>query len=371
MPEFRNQVDRDQDLPSARAGYPVGSAWLNVRSFQLLGVEDLREAVYGSDLNIVQLAPGSFTGHLMHARIGSLALSSGDFGPDIRARGVMNPHLVTIGMMLESSGDVSQWNYDVVPGDVVVFPKSVEQEGHFTGHSRYATITLGEDEIAAHMAGERALEDPEFWTKIYRFRPTPSLRQATRAAIATRVHQLCEGTVPRSQAGIDFIRRSLIEAFLAGVICEISQQGEKRDRNGARLVRDVEDYVDALGMVRPVHISELCSALMVSRRTLHRTFCETLGTGPMAYLRLRRLSAVHRALRLSKSSHASVTQAALEHGFSDLGRFAVYYRNIFGESPSQTRRQAAAEDIRSHEHDPDAASARRWSNSGVSASALL
>ncbi|WP_425359542.1 helix-turn-helix transcriptional regulator [Borborobacter arsenicus] len=125
-------------------------------------------------------------------------------------------------------------------------------------------------------------------------------------------------------------------------------------------------------MARPVHISELCSALMVSRRTLHRAFFETLGTGPMTYLRLRRLSAVHRALRMPGSSQASVTHTALDHGFSDLGRFAVYYRSIFGESPSQTRRRAVAssEDFRSHEDDFDDVSAKQWSNSGGFASAL-
>ncbi|MGB3387970.1 MAG: hypothetical protein WBA88_08335 [Pseudaminobacter sp.] len=187
----------------------------------------------------MQLAPGPFSGHLTHARIGSVALSSGDFSPDIRARGVMNPQLVTIGMILESSGEVTQWDYDVVPGDVVVFPKSVEQEGRFTGHCRYATITLGEDEIATHMTGERAaLEAPEFWTRIDRFR-SPS-RSAAVAEVASRIRQLREGKVPLSLAGIDFFRRSLLEAFLAGVVRQVSENHEDRDRRGARLVREVE-----------------------------------------------------------------------------------------------------------------------------------
>ncbi|WP_245451124.1 hypothetical protein [Borborobacter arsenicus] len=120
-------------------------------------------------------------------------------------------------MMLESSGEVSQWDYDVIPGDVIVFPKSVEQEGHFTGHSRYATITLGEDEIVAHMAGEPALENPQFWASIYRFRPTPSIRQATRAAITTQVRQLCEGTVPRSPAGSTSSDDRLSKRFSPGL----------------------------------------------------------------------------------------------------------------------------------------------------------
>jgi AraC family ethanolamine operon transcriptional activator len=81
--------------------------------------------------------------------------------------------------------------------------------------------------------------------------------------------------------------------------------------------------------------------LGVSRRSLHRAFHDTLGVGPVAYLRLRRLSSVRRALR--RPLHTSVTQAALDHGFTDLGRFAGYYHEIFGEKPSQTRRRAMAD----------------------------
>src|SRR5690606_637824 len=133
---------------------------------------------------VVQLAPGTIDGQLTHAKIGELSISAGDFGPDIRARGVMNQRLVTIGTMLHSSGEVSQWNYDVVPGDVVVFPKSVEQEGRYTGRSRYATITIDEQALATFAAGEAALQEPEFWTRISRYRPSPSLRAFICAEIA-------------------------------------------------------------------------------------------------------------------------------------------------------------------------------------------
>ena len=107
----------------------------------------------------------------MHAQVGILALSAGEFRSDIRARGVMNPDLVTIGMMLETSGGVSQWDYDIIPGDIVVFPKSVEQEGRFTGYSSYVTITLSAEDLATHATGERHLQEPEFWAKIYNSAP--------------------------------------------------------------------------------------------------------------------------------------------------------------------------------------------------------
>lgn len=333
----------DFDTRSGAADEPSSDIpALSVRSVRLRGVEDLREAVRGADLRVVQLVPGSLQGNLIHAKIGNIFLSAGDFGLDIRARGVMNPDLVTVGMMLESSGQVSQWDYDVVPGDVVLFPKSVEQEGYFTGYSRYATISISAEDLAAHSAGEPRLQDPDFWTRIFRSRPPLKLREQTRREIAERIAQLRAGEFPRSPGAVEFLRRSLIEAFLEGIIQEASEEYDERHYPGARLVRDVEDYVDAAGADRPLHISELCSALDVPRRTLHRAFHDTLGTGPVAYLRLRRLSSVRRALRTA-NPQARVTQTALDHGFTDLGRFAGYYRDTFGERPSQTRQQAMAD----------------------------
>lgn len=325
--------------------WPVGPAdstdsiALNVCTFKLRNTEDLREAVHGADLKIVQLAPGTFDGQLMHAQIGELMVSAGDFGPDIRARGVMNQHQVTIGMMLQSSGEVSQWNYGVIPGDVIVFPRSVEQEGRYTGRSSYATITFSEAALAAYAVGEPALQEPDFWTKIGRFHPSPSLRAFICGEVAEKISLLREGMVPSSEAGVRYFQQSLVEAFIAGILDEVSEERDERYHYGAKLVRDVEDYVDIVETDRPVHISELCSHLNVSRRTLHRAFQHTLGMGPSAYLRLTRLSAVHKALMATKPAYVSVTQAALDYGFTDLGRFAASYKKMFGEVPSQTRRK--------------------------------
>lgn len=315
---------------------------LNVHTQMLRNAEDLREATRGADLKVVQLAPGSFEGQLTHARIGTLSVSAGDFYPDIRARGVMNPDLVTIGMLIESSGEVMQWDYDVVPGDIVVFPKGVEQEGRFTGRSRYVTVTLGEEELAAYSTGERALQDPEFWTRIHRCRPSPSGRDFTQREIVSKVAQLRDGDIPASPDAVDYFRRSLLEAFVAGILDgQASLDSERTSHIASRIVRAVEDYVDRTKPDRPIHISELCLALHVPRRTLHRAFHETLGVGPMEYIRLRRLAAVHRSLSNPYSAPMSVTQAALSAGFTDLGRFSTYYRRIYGESPSLTRRRTA------------------------------
>jgi len=77
----------------------------------------------------------------------------------------------------------------------------------------------------------------------------------------------------------------------------------------------------------------------VSERTL-RLYCqEQLGMGPHRYLWIRRMNLARRALTLADATTKTVTEIANDHGFGELGRFAVAYRKLFGESPSATLRR--------------------------------
>jgi tetratricopeptide (TPR) repeat protein len=63
-----------------------------------------------------------------------------------------------------------------------------------------------------------------------------------------------------------------------------------------------------------------------------------LRTTPLGWVRRLRLSLARQRL-LDADHEATVTDIALASGFSQLGRFAVQYREHFGELPSQTLKQ--------------------------------
>jgi transcriptional regulator GlxA family with amidase domain len=112
-----------------------------------------------------------------------------------------------------------------------------------------------------------------------------------------------------------------------------------RSRHDARVARFLE-FLTAHPN-RPLCLTEICAAIGVSERTL-RIACEAhLGMGPIRYLTLRRMHQVHHALLCAEVTKTTVTRVAMDHGFYELGRFSVAYRNLFYESPSKTLRRLA------------------------------
>ena len=97
----------------------------------------------------------------------------------------------------------------------------------------------------------------------------------------------------------------------------------------------------AVELLRATHqgsvtVADLCTAACVTERTLQYAFRETFGTSPLGFLHLRRYHATRRDLRGADSEAATVNEIAQRNGFYEMGRFAVRYKALFGESPSVT-----------------------------------
>ena len=107
-----------------------------------------------------------------------------------------------------------------------------------------------------------------------------------------------------------------------------------------RFHRVVEEHVG-----EPLYIPEICTAIGISERTLRICCQEHLGMGPKRYLLLRRMHLARRALREAVPDATSVTDVATRYGFWQLGRFAVEYQSLFGESPSATLRRGRSAEI--------------------------
>jgi AraC-like DNA-binding protein len=103
-------------------------------------------------------------------------------------------------------------------------------------------------------------------------------------------------------------------------------------------VKLAEAYIDAHAD-EAISIARLSEVAGTSARSLHHAFAQFRGVSPMRYLRDIRLERARQDLQ-NPGPGDTVTGIALRCGFSQLGRFAGAYRTRFGESPSDTLRQA-------------------------------
>ena len=87
---------------------------------------------------------------------------------------------------------------------------------------------------------------------------------------------------------------------------------------------------------------DLAHATGVSSRALQMAFRRAGQPPPMTYLRRLRLHEAHAELASHCPSTITVTTVAGRWGFLHLSRFAEQYRQLFGESPSETLKKSSA-----------------------------
>ncbi len=109
----------------------------------------------------------------------------------------------------------------------------------------------------------------------------------------------------------------------------------KLTSSGARvLFRRVIEAYDA--HPEPPNITLLCEKVRASPRTVTAAFQKVAAMGPHQFFLIRRLNRARLDLLGADPRTARVTDIASALGFTELGRFAVRYRQLFGEPPSAT-----------------------------------
>ena len=103
-------------------------------------------------------------------------------------------------------------------------------------------------------------------------------------------------------------------------------------------IRKAQDFI-ATNVREPIGPDEIAAAAQVSERALYAGFKASLNTTPMRYLRQLRLDLVHATLLKVDPRRASVTEIALQWGFSDLAHFSRSFRTAFGETPRDYRKR--------------------------------
>ena len=104
----------------------------------------------------------------------------------------------------------------------------------------------------------------------------------------------------------------------------------------------------------PIQLEQLAQIAGVRPRTLETHFKMFLGTSPFGWVRRMRLARARHEL-LRSGPKTKVTDIAFANGFNQLGRFAVQYREVFGESPSGTISRTKYSSVNNDDQDVDEA----------------
>ncbi|AME28396.1 MULTISPECIES: anthranilate 1,2-dioxygenase regulatory protein AndR [Burkholderiaceae] len=142
----------------------------------------------------------------------------------------------------------------------------------------------------------------------------------------------------RSNPGVAVqLERLLIDLFATGHAGQTAQSSGQAARPvSPAFIKRAEAFIKE-HCSEPLELLAIANAAGVSVRTLHDGFQRFKGVSPMQFVRQLRLERARDALR-EAPANVRVAEIALDCGFTHLGRFAMAYKAIFGESPSDTLR---------------------------------
>ena len=107
---------------------------------------------------------------------------------------------------------------------------------------------------------------------------------------------------------------------------------EKRKKFQIKTVRDLlHENID-----KPIDIAMITNKLNIRSTKLYYAFKKEYGITPKKYLKQLRLNAIKKELLLSDPNSVTVNGIAKKYHFRQMGHFAAGYKQLFGETPSQT-----------------------------------
>jgi AraC-like DNA-binding protein len=148
-------------------------------------------------------------------------------------------------------------------------------------------------------------------------------------------------TAPAALASADLRRqyaRTLMEIMLSAAPhshCDSLQ--ERGSRVASWHVGHARDYIHE-HLSEDISVGAIAAKVGVTPRTLQSGFRKTFNVTPAQYIRRIRVEALHQAL-LAADGSAGVTDLMMNVGIVNFGRYAQYYREQMGVSPSVTLRE--------------------------------
>jgi AraC-like DNA-binding protein len=299
----------------------------------IASVEDLSDAVLGAGLEATQMSRAPVTGSLAFSIHNGVTCSSGAIDGRVALAGPLSNSAVTLGVGIVMAPGTRQWLNEVANGVVGVFLPGDPHDAMYMPGSVYVTIALSGERLEAIAADNDLVLDRRTLggTGISQ-RKLVETDLSPLAAQFKSIHagRRTNGTSPA------VISARLLDAFIA----HFSRPprlvlGGTDPRGHARIVARARAFIHA-NLDKPLSIAMIAAAAATSLRTLNRAFQAVLGETPYSYVMKLRLHRIRHELVSDVEFACTVTVAAHRWGIEETGRFAGWYREHFGELPSET-----------------------------------
>jgi AraC-like DNA-binding protein len=295
-------------------------------------VEDAATALSSHfDLEIQQLRPGQYKGKMDFIAAGTSIVYRENFPQDTTILGSLRGSRFGIGLPLDGA---SQFSGRQTSGDLIPSAISGEQIDYMA-HGGSSHLIILVDHARLCETAEACRVTPAALRALSGQRDSmPMMTSPHAVAVVKRtfgkmLDQAVRGTFEARPQNFENL---VLEALLSLVDHLDEPYGRPPASVLFRRARQLADEMD-----RPANIAMLAATLRVSSGTLQKAFISATGLTPKKYLLHRQLNRARQALLAADPFGSdSVTSVALGLGFTELGRFAVRYRQFFGESPSQT-----------------------------------
>ncbi|MEH6581647.1 MAG: helix-turn-helix domain-containing protein [Halioglobus sp.] len=295
-------------------------------------IDQLTVAMHDWDANFIPLGVAKGHYRLDVLASPSVVLQRFMFDKSMCERGAPPAGAVTIGLASTSEGVVSINNVKCKQDALIIFPARQEFESNSKSGFTCSTITIA-NELLAQLTEHHKIDiDVETLSTVEKVLAISAqdayfidglLKEAlfTEATEGVRHKRILENDLPLKLLSIFAGAKGIFPA------------SRRRNIVLSRARKFIENNFSA-----PISVSDIYQFSNCNERMLQRVFNDYVGVSPVEYIRTIRLNSARKKIKTS-GTELSITDIAYSCGFSHLGRFSDYYRQIYGEPPSETKRR--------------------------------
>lgn len=287
----------------------------------------------------IQLSAGRFQGEIDSITTDHIQLFREAMNRSVDEAASARKDTYVIGIPHGMDGDACWGLIPIDNQSIITLNKNAELTFRTPQHSEIAAAVIDADRLE-HYA--ETVMETDLRAIFARIRPAepllPSQAAMMRDILYGSFHWTDDPALTRaSQTAWEHFEDDILATCVAALA---STRPHSRKDAGLRVPRYVVNRVRELVLASPLcppTIGEICQELRISRRSLNHAFARVLGITPVSYMRNIRLNRVRAALLHDDPSQATISDIALRWGFWHMSLFSRYYRELFGELPSQTR----------------------------------